>query len=71
MLLKKHKHPFLFTKDEMVQERVDDDTGEAQSTDRGKKNAIHLFNCQESFSLSTGNCLPLVLYIFLYKVVIP
>lgn len=37
----------------------------------GKKNAIHLFNCQESFSLSTGNCLPLVLYIFLYKVVIP
>jgi hypothetical protein len=37
MLLKKHKHPFLFTKDEMVQERVDDDTGEAQSTDRGKK----------------------------------
>lgn len=34
MLLKKHKHPFLFTKDEMVQERVDDDTGEAQS---GKK----------------------------------
>lgn len=45
MLLKKHKHPFWFTKDEMVQERVDDDTGEAQSTDRGKKNAIHLFNC--------------------------
>jgi len=30
MLLKKHKHLFLFTKDEMVQERVDDDTGEAQ-----------------------------------------
>lgn len=28
MLLKKHKHPFLFTKDEMVQERVDDDTGD-------------------------------------------
>lgn len=45
MLLKKHKHPFLFTKDEMVQERVDDDTGEAQSTDRGEKNSIHLFNC--------------------------
>jgi len=37
MLLKKHKHPFLFTKDEMVQERVDDDTGGKPSQPIGGK----------------------------------
>jgi len=66
MLLKKHKHPFLFTKDEMVQERVDDDTGEAQSTNRGKKIPFTCLTAKKnSFSLSTGNNLPLVLFLYI------
>jgi len=54
MLLKKHKHPFLFTKDEMVQERVDDDTGEAQSTNRGKKIPFTCLTAKNNFIFRLG-----------------
>ena len=44
MLLKKHKHPFLFTKDEMCRSGSMMTLGKP-SQPIGEKNDIRLFNC--------------------------